>query len=69
MEPGTEQILGDSEGQGSLCCNPWGCKESDTTQRLNNRNGGGWREEARAQVRASGVEQGFLLIRKKERRA
>ena len=22
-----EQILGDSEGQGSLvCCNPWGCR-------------------------------------------
>ena len=28
--------LGDSEGQGSLaCCSPWGCKESDTTERLN----------------------------------
>ena len=26
------QTLGDSEGQGSLvCCNPWGCKESDRT--------------------------------------
>ena len=32
-----EQTLGDSEGQGSLeCYNPWGCKESDTTERLNN---------------------------------
>ena len=32
-----EQTLGDSEGQGSLaCCSPWGCKESDTTERLNN---------------------------------
>ena len=31
-----EQTWGDSEGQGSLaCCNPWGCKESDTTERLN----------------------------------
>ena len=20
-----------------MCCSPWGCKESDTTQRLNNR--------------------------------
>ena len=29
--------LGDSEGQGSLvCCSPWGRKESDTTERLNN---------------------------------
>ena len=31
-----EQALGDGEGQGSLgCCSPWGCKESDTTERLN----------------------------------
>ena len=34
-----EQTPGDSEGQGSLaCCNPWGCKESDMTERLNNSN-------------------------------
>ena len=32
-----EQALRDSEGQGSLvCCNPWGCKESDVTYWLNN---------------------------------
>ena len=32
-----EQILGDSQGQGSLvCCSPWGCKESDMTEELNN---------------------------------
>ena len=34
-----EQALGDGEGQGSLslgCCSPWGSKESDTTERLNN---------------------------------
>ena len=32
-----EQILGDSEGQGSLVCySPWGYKELDTTERLNN---------------------------------
>ena len=32
-----EQISGDGEGQGSLvCCSPWDCKESDTTERLNN---------------------------------
>ena len=32
-----EQTLGGSEGQGSLaCCSLWGCKESDTTERLNN---------------------------------
>ena len=29
--------LGDKEGQGSLaCCSPWGCKELDTTEQLNN---------------------------------
>ena len=33
-----EQVLGDNEGQGSLaCCSPWGHKESDTTERLNNK--------------------------------
>ena len=32
-----EQTLGDSGGQGSLaCCSPWGHKESDTIQWLNN---------------------------------
>ena len=34
-----EQILRNSEGQGSLaCCSPWGCKASDMTQQLNNNN-------------------------------
>ena len=32
------QTLGDSEGQRSLvCCSPWGHKESDTTEQLNNK--------------------------------
>ena len=32
-----EQGLGDSEGQGSLAgCSPWGCKEVDMTEQLNN---------------------------------
>ena len=31
-----EQAPGDGEGQGSLvCCSPWGCKESDVTERPN----------------------------------
>ena len=31
-------ILGVSEGQGSLvCCSPWGHKESDVTEQLNNK--------------------------------
>ena len=34
-----DQVLGDGEGQGSLaCCTLWGCKELDTTKRLNNNN-------------------------------
>ena len=32
-----EQAPGDGEGQGSLVCNsPWGCKELETTEQLNN---------------------------------
>ena len=34
----SEQALGDGEGQGSLvCCSPRGCKESDMTEQLNNK--------------------------------
>ena len=34
------QAPGDGEGHGNLaCCSPWGRKESDTTERLNNSNG------------------------------
>ena len=34
-----EQTLGVGNGQGSLvCCSPWGYKESDMTERLNNNN-------------------------------
>ena len=37
----SQETPGDSEGQGSLvCCSPWGRKESDTTQQLNNNNMG-----------------------------
>ena len=33
----SEQVLGVGDGQGSLvCCRPWGGKESDTTEQLNN---------------------------------
>ena len=32
-----EQAPGDGKGQGTLACHsPWGCKELDTTERLNN---------------------------------
>ena len=34
-----EQAPGVGDGQGSLvCCSPWGHKESDLTERLNNNN-------------------------------
>ena len=34
-----EWIPGDGEGQGNLaCCSPWGHKESDRTEQLNNSN-------------------------------
>ena len=33
-----EQALGDGERQGSLvCCSPWGQKELDMTEQLNNK--------------------------------
>ena len=33
-----EQALGDGERQGNqACCGPWGRKESDTTEQLNNK--------------------------------
>ena len=33
-----EQAPGDGEGQGGLaCCSPWGHKEPDTTEQLNNK--------------------------------
>ena len=32
-----EQVPGVGDGQGSLaCCSPWGCKELDMTELLNN---------------------------------
>ena len=37
MDMNLSQIPGDTEGQRRLaCCSPWGRKESDTTEQLNN---------------------------------
>ena len=37
MAMGLSRLWGDGEGQGSLvCCGPWGGKESDMTEQLNN---------------------------------
>ena len=34
-----EQTLGEGDGQGGLgCCSPWGLKELDMTERLNDNN-------------------------------
>ena len=36
MDMSLRQTPGVGDGQGNLaCCSPWGCKESDTTERLN----------------------------------
>ena len=38
MDHEFEQTVGYSEGQGNLtCCSPWGHKELDTAERLNNK--------------------------------
>ena len=38
METGKSKTPGGGEEQGNLvCCSPWGGKESDTTERLNNK--------------------------------
>ena len=38
-KPEFEQTRGHGEGQGSpACCSPWGRKELDTTEQLNNNN-------------------------------
>ena len=38
-EPECEQTLEDGDEQGNLaCCSPWGCNESDMTERLNKNN-------------------------------
>ena len=43
------QTLGDGKGQGGLaCCSPWGCKELDVTQSLNDTSDG--------QIQRSGSE-------------
>ena len=42
MDMSLSKLLRDSEGQRSLvCCSPWGCKQLDTTEQLNNNRAGG----------------------------
>ena len=36
MDMSLSKLRGVGDGQGGLaCCSPWGCKESDMTERLN----------------------------------
>ena len=54
-----EQTPRDSEGQGSLvCCSPRGCKESDTTERPNNKGTHTIAAFSPVDSRAGGVEAG-----------
>ena len=52
-----EQALGVGDGQGGLaCCSPWGCKESDTAERLNNNepnHSTAWTAEGRSLIGSS----------------
>ena len=58
-----EQAPGDGEGQGSLaCCSPWGCKESDTTERLNTTNN--WSRAVFSEICLIPEERRVLLGRK-----
>ena len=51
-----EQIPGDGEELGSLsCCGPWGCKGSDTTERLNDNKREGDGHRLSHQIKAKGV--------------
>ena len=60
-----EQTLGDGEGQGGLaCCSPWGRKESDTTERLNDSNKSG--REVLVLLRAKGGQESPHLLMEKE---
>ena len=60
-----EQAQGDSEGQGSLtCCSPWGHKELDTAEPLNN-NSNGYRLQHF--FHSSLINQALMSIKGKER--
>ena len=59
---GFEQALGDDDGQESLaCCSPWGCKESGTTEWLNN-NKRRWTFKMRHQWRFQNMELTRLVV-------
>ena len=43
-------VLGVGDGQGGLaCCDSWGCKESDMTERLNGTESSGWASQVAQQ--------------------
>ena len=51
----SEGTLGDGDGQeGLACCNSWGCKESDTTERLK------W-TELKVKIFSSRISMGYFV--------
>ena len=57
-----EQAPGDSEGQGSLVwCSPWGRKESDMTEQLNNNNNNKIRNKIKMFSILFNIDLEFLL--------
>ena len=55
-----EQAPGAGDEQGSLvCCSPWGCKESDTTERLNS-NEVNWTHSSHFESHCSRVKWGTM---------
>ena len=57
-----KQTLGDSEGLRSLaCCSPWGHRESDTTERLNNNvSHGRWKPHQERSIEPPSLSQSGL---------
>ena len=65
-----EQVPGDGEGQGILvCCSPWGWKESDTTEWLNNNNGNSMFNLGGESFILNGVATGGLVDKNTEQTA
>ena len=58
-----EQTPGDSERRGLACCTPWHCKESDTTQRLNNTSKGEGAYRSSVKLWLPGLGAGWIVPR------
>ena len=57
------ETLGDGEGQGSLaCCSPWGHKEPDMTERLNNSSNNDGKEELPTSLTLHGEKKHVVYV-------